>query len=116
MTVELKDTRDDVAILINGTYSAAFKIPRWAVFAGAYFPAMDDGDIGLEISLDAGSNYYPVLDPSDGADAVLCASGADAGFVDFSDFIRFIPRDALLRFTCASQTSAAVTTIVMFRG
>ena len=115
-TKSMKYESYDVEIAVNGTNSAAFSIPAWAVFVGAYFPAMDDGNIGLEVSMDSGSSYAPILDPTDGDDAVLCASGSDAGYVDISDWIRFIPPDAYLRFTCASQTSGAVTTKVFVRG
>ena len=48
---------------------------------------MDNGDIGLELSIDGGSNYDPVIDLSDGNKAVLVASGSDPGWVDFSDWI-----------------------------
>ena len=111
---------ETVTIAQNGTYSAAFKIPRWAIFCGALFPDMDAGDIGLEISID-GTNYYPVIDPVDGADVVMLVSGSDPGWVDFSDWVRFVINqwnqvDITARFTCATQSSAAVTCYVMFRG
>jgi hypothetical protein len=111
---------ESLTVANNGTESSSFQIPRWAIFCGALFPAMDNGDIGLEISDDE-TNYYPVLDPVDGNDAVLCTSGNDPGWVDFSDWVRFVIRDynsvkIYCRFTCASQTSGAVTIKVMFRG
>lgn len=110
--------KKDVAVLINGTYSAGFAVEPWAVYYGAFFPDMDAGAIGLAVSIDGGTTYYPVLDPSDGADAVLCASGSDPGVVDFSDWIRFLHQNTgyLARFTCASQTTKAVTITVMMRG
>lgn len=105
----------EVAILQNGTYSAAFQVPRWAAFVGIFLPAMDDGAIGIELSTD-GTNFYPLLDPADGADLVVCASGSDAGFIDISDFLRFIHSTWYARITCASQTTAAVTVQLAFRG
>lgn len=107
-----------VTVAENGTYSGGFTVPVWGMFYGALFPDMDAGDIGLEISMDNGSNYYPVLNPADGADAVLVASGSDPGWIDFSDWIRFMPGDGkyMARFTCASQTSGAVTINVSMRG
>lgn len=106
----------DVTIGSGGTYSAAFRFPKWAEGVGAYFPAMDDGDVGLEMSLDNGSNYAPIIDPADGADVVILATGSDPGAVDFSDLVRFVPPFALLRFTCAAQAGGARTVKVMFRG
>jgi len=107
-----------VTVAANGTYSAGFTVEHYAIFYGALFPAMDDGAIGLEISIDGGSNYNPVLDPVDGEDAVLVASGSDPGWIDFSDWIRFLPENTqyVARFTCASQTSGAVNITVMQRG
>jgi len=111
----MRDQHLDVGIANNGTYSSSFQIPDWAVFVGAYFPNIDAGDVGLEWSLD-NSTFTPVLDPSDGNDVVLLTSGQDPGVVDISDFVRFVTSDAYLRFTCAAQSSGAVTTVVSFRG
>lgn len=110
--------KEEVVVLINGTTSETFLAEHWSIFYGARFPAMDNGAIGLELSVDGGSNYDPILDPADGADAELCASGSDPGWMDFSDWIRFVPENSeyLLRFTCASQTSGAVTITVLKRG
>ena len=109
---------ETVTVAANGTYSSSFTVEHYGIFYGALFPAMDNGVIGLELSIDGGSNYYPVLDPTDGADAELCASGSDPGWVDFSDWIRFFPQNTqyLARFTCASQTSGAVDITVIQRG
>ena len=98
----------------TGTVSAAFSLEPWTTFVGAYFPEMDDGDIGLEYSLDGGANYAPILDSLDGADLIVVTSGEDVGWMDISDFIRAIPRgnnERLLRFTCAAQTPAVVITL-----
>jgi len=107
-----------VTVAENGTYSGEFTLESYSIFIGALFPAMDNGDIGLALSVDDGDNYNPILDPSDGNDAVLCGSGDDPGWVDFSDWIRFVPQNAhyKLRFTCASQTSGAVDMLVLMRG
>lgn len=108
-----------IEILINGTASAGFEMPNWATFALAYFPDMDVGAIGLEISPDGGSNYYPVLKPDGSADAVVVGSGADPAFSDISDYVRALPdeasEDTLIRFTCASQTSGAIDVLVYFK-
>jgi hypothetical protein len=104
-----------LAVAANGTTSATFNFPDWAVFAELFFPAMDNGAIGLESSID-GTNYFPKLDPADGEDLVLCASGSDPGSVDISDAIRAFAPHIDIRITCASQTSGAVTVYISFRG
>lgn len=106
---------DTVTVTQNANKSGSFQIPKWAVFCGCYFPDCDAGDIGLEWSAD-GTNFYPVLDPLDGSDAVVCASGADPGVFDFSDWVRFVNTNDYLRFSCASQTTAALTLNIRFRG
>lgn len=107
---------EDVTIGSAATVSAAFQIKAWAAFVGIYLPAMDDGDIGLSVCDTSGGTYQPILDPADGADLVICASGSDAGYIDISDFIRFIPSSYYLKLTCASQTSGAVTCKLFQRG
>ena len=118
MGEKMKFKLEKVVVENNGTYSAAFTVESWSSFYGAKFPTMNNGAIGIEFSIDHGSNYDPILDPLDGADAVLCASGADPGWVDFSDWVRFVPDNSeyKLRFTCVSQTSGAVTVKVLKRG
>ena len=117
MSKSMKWTKTEAVVLINGTYSAGFTVEPWAIFFGALFPDMDTGAIGAEITLDD-TNYYPILDPADGADAELCANGSDPGWVDFSDWVRFMPdnTEAKIRFTCASQTTKEVTITVIQRG
>jgi len=109
-----------VTVASSGTVSGGFQIPDWAYFMGVLVPDIDAGDVGIEVSRD-GTNYYPLLDPLDGSDAVILASGADPGWVDFSDILRFIGSKGdhanyWLRFTCASQSSGAVDLYVAFRG
>jgi len=114
---DFKHSQQSVTVEASGTYSSPFRFPRDCAFVGALFPAMDDGDIGLEITMD-GTNYHKLLDPADGAAAVLCATGNDPAWIDFSDWIRFVPDlpDVRCRFTCASQASGAVTIHLFFRG
>jgi len=103
-----------VTIAKNETNSGSFQIPENATFVGALFPAMDDGDVTIQIS-DDGTNYYPVLDPSDGDDLVVCKSGADAGWIDLSDYLRFVQGYMQCRFVSAtSQSTAAVTIKIVF--
>ena len=108
----------EVEVAINGTFSSAFTLESYAIFYGALFPSMDNGNIGLELSIDNGGNYYPILDPADGDDAILCNTGSDPGWIDFSDWIRFVGDNTeyKLRFTCAAQVSGAVTIKIIMRG
>ena len=107
----------ELEVAKSATVSAAFTIPKYSLFCGALFPAMDNGNIGIEMTVD-NSNYAPILDPGDGQDLLLCASGQDPAFIDFSDYVRFVPRHInriKLRFTCAAQTTSAVTISTMFK-
>jgi len=111
----MRDKHMEVVIAQTGTASASFQLPDWTVFVGVYFPDLDAGNVGLEWSLDD-STFIPILDPSDGNDVVILTSGQDPGVVDISDFVRFVTSDAYLRFSCAAQNTAAVTTVVSVRG
>ena len=106
-----------IAIADSATESAGFTLNTQTVFVGALFHAMDNGDIGLAFSID-GTNFNPVIDILTGVDAVIVASGADPGWVDFSDLVRFVPNNDKyqLRFTCASQTSGAVDVTLIEKG
>ena len=109
----------------NATVSGSFSVEPWAIFYGALFPAMVDGAVGLELTIN-GTDYNPVLDPADGADAVLVASGSDPGWIDFSDWVRFFGHNLNLqagsntnlkaRFTCVSQTGGPLDIVVLMRG
>jgi hypothetical protein len=48
-----------ISVASGGTTSTAFQIGLGFRYVGLLFPAMDDGDIGLAISLDSGANYSP---------------------------------------------------------
>ncbi len=108
----------DLVVASSATVSATFTNETWCIFMAVVVPSMDNGDIGMEISFDDGTTYVPIIDATDGADAVLVASGADPGVTDISDWVRFLPSNAHVkaRFTCASQTSGAVTLKVIMRG
>lgn len=100
----------------GGTNSSSFRLQPWTTFVGLYMPAMDNGDIKMEYTRDD-STWIQVLDPTDGEDLVICASGQDPGFIDISDYVRAFPRGTTelyaLRVTCAAQTSGAVTLYLM---
>lgn len=100
---------------VGQVVSTAFVVEPWAVFFMALFPAMDAGNIGIELSIDNGSNFYPVIDPVDGADVTLIASGNDPGWIDFSDWVRgFGDNDGFqMRFTFAAQDPVISITVLM---
>lgn len=116
MAQDFVEKVSNITIASSGTVSAAFQIEKWALFVGIYLPAMDDGDIGLSLCPTSGGTYAPILDPADGADLVICASGSDPGFIDISDFIRFVPSSYYLKLTCAAQDSGAVTCKLLQKG
>ncbi len=108
----------EVVVAQSATVSAFFIVEPYSIFYMARFPDMDAGTVGLELSLDNGANYDPIFDPADSDDAVLCKSGSDPGWIDFSDWVRGVPADSYfkLRFTCASQTTKEITITVLMRG
>jgi hypothetical protein len=73
---------------------------------------MDDGDVTIEISDDEGNSWAPLLDPVDGSDLIVCKSGSDAGWIDVSDYVRFVANKFYLRFkSSASQSSDKIIRI-----
>lgn len=116
MAIDFVEHVEDVAIANGGTVSSAFQLQKWAVFVGLYLPAMDDGAIGLQVCDTSGGTYVPILDPADGEDLVVCASGSDPGFIDISDYVRCIPSTWYIKITCAAQSSGAVTCKLFQRG
>jgi hypothetical protein len=112
---KLETAEVTVAVASSGQVSESFQIPGWATFVGVLFPAMDNGDVTLHVSLDD-STFHPVLDPSDGNDLIVCGSGDDPGWMDISDYVRFVPEKMYVRFGCAAQSSGAIDINVYFRG
>ena len=115
MSLTLKNYETEVVISQNDTESAAFSLQQDTLFIGVNIPAIDNGGVGVEYSVDNGGAYVPIINPATGDDVVILASGSDPAYVDISDYLRSIPRgynERLLRFTCASQTTADVTLTV----
>jgi len=102
-------------IIASGeTDSETMSLEPWTTFVGVRFPAMDDGSCFIHVALD-GTNFDPIIDPADGADYIVAASGSDPCFADISDYIRAVPRGytlGLIKFVCAAQTPAITLTIV----
>jgi len=126
MVAGVPSNHERISVLLD--YSADcnatvhFTLPQWATFVTVLIPDFtNNATVGIEISDDGGTTYYPVLDPLDGSDLVICASGSDPGFVDISDFIRaFIPRECIqppptrFRFTLSAAEDTADTTWYIF--
>ncbi len=102
---------------VKDTKSVAFELPEWANYTAAFIPSIVNGDVSLEwISRENGNsaatlaattdtNWHPVGDPTDGADAVICASGNDPMVVDISVFVRALAGNGYLRFVMSAQSS-----------
>ena len=117
-------TVEDVTIGAGAVISAEFQIQAWAIFVGILIPAIDNGDVGLEVSETSGGTFVPVAAISTGAALAVLLSGNDPAFIDISDFVRPVPRTRFendpqawfLRLTCAAQASGAVTCRLVQRG
>lgn len=111
-------------ISVSTTRTNAVPIPDWAKWVGVMIPDLDAGAIGIEVYESGSGAYYdvaasallasattnwsPVLDISDGQDAVICASGSDPGYVDIIPFLGAL-RNVWIRFTVGTQTTADTT-------
>jgi len=108
--------------------SAVF-VPWNAIYLGVFIPDLDDNStVGIEVfqhdgNLDVDNdgkvdgistselvsnvdtNWVPVVDISDGQDAVICASTYDPCYVDITVFVAGC-RGHYIRLTCASAQSA----------
>lgn len=114
-----------VVIADEGTESGAFTPPAWAKHIGAIFPAMDNGAVSVQMSID-GTNYVTISDPQDdGTALVIQASGVDPNAIDLSYFLYpFIGNfttgttqiTPIFRFKAATtQSTGAVTITVTFK-
>lgn len=107
--------------------TAAVRLPNSFSYVAIFIPDLNvDANIGLEVYPSAGPNkvasaslaassdtgWHPVLDNSDGQDAVICASTYDPGVVDITPFIAGFPGQ-WIRCT-ASVAQGTTTTWIMF--
>ena len=107
----------DNITLDTAQVGASFQIPKWAVFVGVWLLDLDAADVGLQMCETTGGTFFPVLDPADGADLIICASASDPGMIDISDFVRCVPSTWFLQLTfSAAQNSGPYTHKIMFRG
>ena len=114
----MQESHEAVALAFgtDNTHTTSFKVPKWALFKGVLIPQVVDGDVGIEISINKGANYYTLADPADGAAVVIVVSAGDPAWVDFSDFLRFLHSEALVRFVTGGVQDADTTWELMFKG
>jgi hypothetical protein len=96
-----------VSIAQSATVSGSFGKPSTGFFFGVLLPAMDSGDVGLQISPDDGATWHTVINPIDNVALALATAGATPLAVDITDkIVAFIGVEIIFRFTCASQSAA----------
>ena len=105
----------EVVMASGQKLSTTFTIPSWAFFCGILTPQITDGDITLQISTD-GTNFFPVLDDNDGAAFIVAASGADPGWTDVSDRIRFVTPVMKLRLVSSVNAGEEETFTIQLTG
>lgn len=117
---------------VDNAKTNAFQVPWNTVYIGVFIPSIDNGTVGIEVYQhgahvdtlytdvsaadllsSSDTNWVPVIDLSDGADAVILASGSDPGFVDITPFVAAL-RGHWIRFTSAAQSSSDITYWVIF--
>ena len=115
----LRTNKKTINIASSATYSEWFEVPNWSTFCMVYIPDIDSGNVGLELTIDGGTTYAPILKADGTADLVIAASGTDPCIVDISDYLRSVvdydTHSVQLRFTCAAQNSGAVNCIAYFK-
>lgn len=117
MAIDFVEHIETLTVADEATASAAFQIPKYAVFVGVWLVDHDAAVVGLSICDTSNGTYVPVLDPVDGEDLVICASGSDPGFIDISDFVRCVPSTYYLKLTFgAAQNGGPYTHKLFFRG
>ena len=117
MTSRQKEHREIILVKdTDSTHTPGFKIPEWARSVGVLVPDIVDGAVGIEISINGGSNYYPLIDPADNDDVEILATAANPAWVDFSKFLSFIHPGALVRFVTGGTQTADQTFSLLFRG
>ena len=105
-----------ITIANGGTHSTGFQMPQNMQFIGLFIPNMTPGDINLEVTVDDGANWLPVLDTVDGNFHVFVNSGQVPCFVDISDYLRFLPEYAQVRIDSNAVQAAGRTILVLMRG
>lgn len=101
-----------VTVADTGTVSSAFGRPPTGFFCGVLLPAMDAGNVGLEISPD-GSTWHTVVNPLDNSTLVIAVAGASPLAIDITDkIIAFVGQNISFRLTCASQTGAKTIRLI----
>jgi hypothetical protein len=107
----------DNICLDNAQVGASFQIPKWSVFIGVWLLDLDACNVGLQLCDTTDGTFFPVLDPADGADLIICATASDPGMIDISDFVRCVPSTWYLQLTFSEvQAGGDYTHKIFFRG
>jgi hypothetical protein len=107
--------------------TTAFLIPTDATYVGVFVPDLNNANnptVGIEVYQHSGvaaqdvavasllasadTNWVPVLDNTDGADVVICATTKDPGYVDITPFLGALRR-YWIRFTVSVAETATST-------
>jgi hypothetical protein len=117
---------------VDKTKTSAVQIPEWARYGIVYIPTCDNAAITLEMAtnedigyptavaaelLASDDTYWKVPYTDAEENQVLGANTGDR-WVDISNYVRAMPRDAFLRVVFgATQNQAALQTLIIsFRG
>ena len=110
-------TIEESVTIANGqTASTGFQLWQSMMFIGLFLPTMTNGNISLEVTMDDGANWHPVIDAVTGDQHVFCNTGQHPGFVDVSDYLRFLPAEARVRVVSAAAQGDDRTIRVLMRG
>lgn len=83
---------DTVATGTSARVTPGVVIPDYARHVGVFIPdvhSSNNPNLGLEVSWD-GTNWFPVIDPTDGQDLVIMATTYDPCYRDLSDYLAAI--------------------------
>jgi hypothetical protein len=115
---------------VDNAKTNAVLIPTSAKYVGVLVPSITNGDVGIEVyesgAIESGNissaallassdtNWNPVIDNADGADAVINASGSDPGWVDITPFVAAL-KGRYIRFTIGAAQSADTTWYLYYK-
>ncbi len=115
--MQLKATRTTVTVGNGQSVSSGFTPDKNALFVMVRIPSCDDGDVTLELSIDAESTWQSIIG-DDGQPLTVLSSGYDPGWKDISDFIRAVPADpsVSLRINLGIVQTAERTLTILQKG
>jgi hypothetical protein len=110
-----------LTILSGDLSSDSFSVPKHTTYMGIYFPPGESHAANwylLVYSEDnaAESLLVPLIDPADGADYVVFASGSTPGYADVSTILGSVPSDWYLHLSGDARQHKLRNPVVCFRG